>query len=208
MYQRLCRGPPLRFGRLLGSILSGYKPRMAKAHGDTQHLALRHQTWWVRLRTPQDVLKLHPGEPAFRWANLRTHSTNSLPEARRLRHAAIAAEHARWAPLRQNRPPTAAEIDSLALSEAHRYHDELASKLMDVADDLPALEHAASLEALMSYSDEATEVIRRAGYQATDDAVNALAPSSAGGAQWLLGRSTTAVSCRKCPGCGHFQLRP
>ncbi len=46
---------------------------------------------------------------------------------------------------------------------------------MDVADDLPRCSSTpASLEALnRAILIEATEVIRRAGYQATDDAVNA-----------------------------------
>ena len=147
---------------------------MAQGGGkpDTRYLHRRHRTWWVKLRIPLDVRRLHPGEPSFVWRNLRT---RDLKEAQRLRHAAVAAEQARWERLRRDRPAGPDDIRRLAEAEMHRCYAELAGRLLEVADELPRLEMDAALARLIDGLDaEGEALLRREGFTVTAETARAL----------------------------------
>jgi hypothetical protein len=140
---------------------------------DTKHLHRRHRTWWLRLRTPLPVRRLHPHEPQFAWRNLRT---RDLREAQRARHAAIAEAHARWERLLRDRPAEPEEIKRLAEVEMHRCFSELSSRLLEVNEQLESMLDEAGVDLFLGRLDPVAEtMLRHEGFTVTTDTARALA---------------------------------
>src|SRR3954454_24113911 len=175
---------------------------MAQGGGkpDTRYLHRRHRVWWLKLRTPLDVRRLHPGEPSFVRRNLRT---RDLKEAQRRRHAAVAAEQARWERLRRDRPAGPDDIRLLAESEMHRCYAELAGRLLEVGDELPRLEMDAALARLIDGHDAEAEVLlRREGFTVTAETARALGGKLGDARRFAVQALRGSIRLPDAPGAG------
>ena len=150
---------------------------------DTQYLRKRRGRWLVQLAVPKP-LRGHFGK-----ANVERYlGTSSLPEAKRLKHAAVAEILASFDRAREGGPLTAAELQSQAEIELRRAYDTLAADFLDAHGRLPDLarevgEDAADLIGASFQTNRllgkptteyAEEVLDRIGAEKSEESVAAL----------------------------------
>ena len=151
--------------------------------GDTKYLRERRGRWLVQVAVPSDLRNRYGKANVERYLG-----TSSLPEAKRLRHAAVAEVLASFDRAKQGGPITHEELKAQAEAELRRAYDSLAADFLDAHGRLTDLaeemkEDAADLISA-SYQgnrllgkptvDYAEEVLDRLGIEKSEESVAAL----------------------------------
>ncbi len=150
---------------------------------DMKYLRQRRGRWFVQVAVPKD-LRERFGKP-----NVEKYlGTSSLPEAKRLRHAAVAEIFAAFDRAREGGPLKPEEVKTEAEAELRRAYHALAADFLDAHGRLPALarmmEEDLSAPVLAAINENpllgtttaayAGDLIRRTGAEPTEESVAAL----------------------------------
>ncbi len=104
--------------------------------GDMKYLRQRRGRWLVQVAVPKDLHGL------FGKANIEKYlGTSSLPEAKRLRHAAVAEILTTFERAREGGPLKPEEVKVQAEVELRRVYDALAADFLDAHGRLPEFAH-------------------------------------------------------------------